>query len=449
MDNSMDLTFWSTQMTLILEKHEGKPQQTPEEDIAEKQTPPPGQKACRYGLSCTRSDCKFWHPNQEHVKDPALDVGDQLAKINMSWVPFEVTLHLSDDGIVHSDEDIQGKDLNIKESRTYLLYAVCCNIVDPINPEATSLVSCINVGPSYHARIGSPVSQWYIFNDFTITPIPQQESVWFNLKWKIPCILFYQASTLPRSLENLEYENPITVDVFAEDKTVQRVGGKRITFTPLGQDEMPKKGDLIAIDAEFVTLNQEEAELRSDGRVSTVKAAHMSVARITCVRGEGGMEGAPFIDDYISTQEQVVDYLTKFSGIKPGDLDANFSSKHLTTLKSTYQKLRFLVDCGCIFIGHGLKNDFRVINILVPAEQTIDTLHLFHLPHHRWVSLKFLAWHFLKTSIQGVTHDSIEDAVTSLKLYRTYLQLKREGKVMEALTEMYELGKKLSWKVPE
>jgi PAB-dependent poly(A)-specific ribonuclease subunit 2 len=101
------------------------------------------------------------------------------------------------------------------------------------------------------------------------------------------------------------------------------------------------------------------------------------------VRGNGPLEGVPFIDDYISTSEPIVDYLTEYSGIHPEDLDPVRSRHTVIPLKSAYKKLRVLVDMGCTFVGHGLNKDFRTINILIPRENIVDTVELYRLEGQR------------------------------------------------------------------
>jgi PAB-dependent poly(A)-specific ribonuclease subunit 2 len=170
--------------------------------------------------------------------------------------------------------------------KNYELGAVVCYVDDGT---AKNLVALIHVPKNYHdMKIGDtsdPTGQWYIFNDFSIHPVSVQEAVWFTLDWKIPCVLFYRSIDLVQktSTETLyKYVNPFTNDLFNDPYVLPNLGGN---FKPLGGDERPGRGDLVAIDAEFVTLNPEESEIRSDGKMSTVKPSHMSVARITCIRG--------------------------------------------------------------------------------------------------------------------------------------------------------------------
>ena len=50
--------------------------------------------------------------------------------------------------------------------------------------------------------------------------------------------------------------NPITVKVLKEDFGLANPANRKVTFEPLTEEELPKAGDVVALDAEFVSLNQ-------------------------------------------------------------------------------------------------------------------------------------------------------------------------------------------------
>lgn len=467
-DTYREVQFWDTQQQLCNSKLESSENSTSDFSATYSSIAAGGvTKPCRYGSACTRADCRFQHSHQTPVS-----VVDQSASSTgssrVSWLPLSITGRLAADGSVvftpTDSTDTQAETESVSGEAavcsvvTYDLIAVVSHVTDVRHPDKDNLVATVRVAPvSKHTTTsGASASSWCLFNDMNVVPVSEKEVLWMPVQWKIPAILYYQqrefCSVVSATLSSPAASFlPLSASLLcrnSSDRTAITTPENN-SFVPFTTDEIPGKGDLVAMDAEFVTLNQEESEIRSDGTKSTLKPSQMSLARLSCVRGQGPMEGVAFIDEYISTQEQVVDYLTRFSGIRPGDLDATLSSKRLTTLKSSYLKLRFLIDSGVRFVGHGLKNDFRVINLVIPSDQVIDTVQLFHLPQQRMVSLRFLAWHFLNLNIQSETHDSIEDARTALALYRHYETLLKTGGqqgVFRALQQMYERGRQCGWK---
>jgi len=189
--------------------------------------------------------------------------------------------------------------------------------------------------------------------------------------------------------------------------------------------------------------------MHSDGVRETIRPTVHALARVSVVRGSGEDEGYPFIDDYVAVRDKVLDYLTNFSGIVAGDLDARTSQHNLVSLKVAYKKLWILLNLGCKFLGHSMKTDFRVVNIHIPKAQRIDTAELFWIKEQRrTLSLSFLAWLVLKEDIQIGTHDSIEDSRTALKLYRKYQEFTDAGILRQMLNDIYSRGKDCNFRVP-
>ena len=102
----------------------------------------------------------------------------------------------------------------------------------------------------------------------------------------LQCILYFIRSDLD-ARHSLDIRFPLDVSVLQPGKSVSKINSDARLFTPLESEELPGKGTLIGIDCEFVTLNAEETELRSDGTNAIVRPSHSAVARVTCLLGSG------------------------------------------------------------------------------------------------------------------------------------------------------------------
>lgn len=114
----------------------------------------------------------------------------------------------------------------------------------------------------------------------------------------------------------------------------------------------------------------------------------------------------------VKPKNPILDYNTKFSGIKQGDLD-----DVKTTIVDVQQDLLDIFSSNTILVGHSLDSDMKALKIF--HKRFIDTAQLF--PHKKGLpfkrALRTLMVENLRVIIQeDVGHDSKEDASAAFRL---------------------------------
>jgi hypothetical protein len=325
------------------------------------------------------------------------------------------------------------------------------------------LVAYVRVPELYYKTSGKNAdraSEWWCLNDFVIGSCAEgwREVASFSEEWKRPCVIGYvrRDVTMRMPADTARSAEEDRVD---QDEKLRAVLGTGCcnSAVGIGKDEnLPTAGTLVGLDCEFVMMEREDCEITGDGVRTVVTPARMALARVSVVRGDDGpMRGVALIDDYVAVKEdRIVDYLTRFSGIHPGDLDVNRSRHTVRPLKTVYKKLLSLVDAGVIFVGHGLKKDLRVLNFAVPPRQVVDTVMLFRgngkVGGRRLLSLRYLMGALLGVGIQegGASgHDSVEDAAAAVRVYGAWEELNGRGTVEATISALYAYGYSHGWKI--
>ncbi|XP_057649189.1 interferon-stimulated 20 kDa exonuclease-like 2 [Chionomys nivalis] len=160
-------------------------------------------------------------------------------------------------------------------------------------------------------------------------------------------------------------------------------------------------GKMVAVDCEMVGTGPK-------GRVS-------SLARCSIVSYNGDV----LYDDYVLPPCHIVDYRTRWSGIRKCHM-----AKATPFKIARSQILKILK--GKIVIGHAIHNDYKALQYFHPKSLTRDTSQIPLLnrkadcPENVTLSLKHLTKKLLHRDIQAGKsgHSSVEDAQATMELYK-------------------------------
>mmetsp|Transcript_59852 Transcript_59852/g.147011 ORF Transcript_59852/g.147011 Transcript_59852/m.147011 type:complete len:635 (+) Transcript_59852:2591-4495(+) len=291
-------------------------------------------------------------------------------------------------------------------------------------------------------------SEWILYNGSNVSKTIMDDARAFHVAFKEPVLVVFQAID--------KAGNPARSNKKANDDTKLELPSlpsnvKNPPVLSSSANKIPRNtldnlcpGKPVAFDAEFVAVQEEDSTLNGAGQKEVTRETRLTVGRVSVLECE---QKSPIIDDHVLPRERVVDYLTRFSGITSDDLDPRRTKHRLVSTRNAYLELRYVLEQGCIFVGHGLKQDFSTLNLVVPPYQIVDTVEIYHIPGMRYISLRFLTNFVLHRDMQQDIHDSVEDARAAYELFQKAREWKNEGIWDKKLRELYAYGDKNGWKL--
>lgn len=181
----------------------------------------------------------------------------------------------------------------------------------------------------------------------------------------------------------------------------------RATSTKAHDAPMQKKDMYFALDCEMVGVGPEGLD--------------SALARVSIINWNNEI----VLDTYVKVEEEVTDYRTFVSGIRPEHIQSE-SAIGLNQARAFVSNILK----GKILIGHALENDLKALDIQHPECDTRDTAT--YAPYMRTISkendekvlvpkkLKDLVWDHFQREIQviGKSHSPVEDAIAAMDLYK-------------------------------